>query len=437
MKRALSGTCVAIAVLATASGAWASTYHPNKPGDHAPNGCTRKDCTLREAVIKANGHLGPDRIRLRSGEVYHRSNAGTADDASADGDLDILGPLRIDTPKFVRRHGERRRARAATIDADDNERVLDAYAALTLVRVRMQDGLETQNAQQGGGIRTNDGDLHVKRSKLVSNSAPFGGGVIADNFDDRTTFSRSSITNNTVTADGAGIYVDGTSVVSLQRSTVAGNRATFEAGGVYIEGTLKVNRSTVSGNRAQDGDAGAIYVENGGNPDRRGLIAVNSTLALNGATGNGGAVYVSPASEATLNAVTVARNRANTNGAGGEEGGGIYNSTGTVMVDNTIIALNTVGPPSGEPDCSGSFVSGGHNLIGNALGCVGFTQPGDLVGGPLRLGQLADNGGPTKTIALRKGSRAINKAGADAPNLDQRGVKAFKGRDIGAFERRP
>ena len=56
-------------------------------------------------------------------------------------------------------------------------------------------------------------------------------------------------------------------------------------------------------------------------------------------------------------------------------------------------------------------------------------------GGALKLGKLATNGGPTKTVALKKGSRAINHAGPDAPELDQRGVKRGKKPDIGAYER--
>ena len=52
-------------------------------------------------------------------------------------------------------------------------------------------------------------------------------------------------------------------------------------------------------------------------------------------------------------------------------------------------------------------------------------------------GQLASNGGPTKTVALKKGSPAIGKAGSSPPKCDQRGVKRDAKPDIGAYERRP
>src|SRR6478672_2283994 len=66
-------------LLATAVGAFAvlaspasgTTYRPNKTGDHAPNGCTHGDCTVREALNRANAHSGADTVVLRGGKVYN------------------------------------------------------------------------------------------------------------------------------------------------------------------------------------------------------------------------------------------------------------------------------------------------------------------------------------------------------------------------------
>ena len=55
--------------------------------------------------------------------------------------------------------------------------------------------------------------------------------------------------------------------------------------------------------------------------------------------------------------------------------------------------------------------------------------------GGLSWGPLADNGGPTPTHKLQKGSEAIGHAGKDAPARDQRGVKRDSKPDIGAYER--
>lgn len=150
-----------------------------------------------------------------------------------------------------------------------------------------------------------------------------------------------------------------------------------------------------------------------------------------------------------LDYVTVVRNQAWTGldteeGTHGGSGGGIY-TTGddSVSIHDTVVALNTVAThhrPAIASDCSlrprpAPFLSLGHNLIGSSDGCTGF-GPTDLFGGKLKLGKLADNGGPTKTIALMKGSRAIGRAEPNAVRVDQRGVRRDKKPDIGAYERR-
>jgi hypothetical protein len=76
----------------------------------------------------------------------------------------------------------------------------------------------------------------------------------------------------------------------------------------------------------------------------------------------------------------------------------------------------------------------GANLSFPAGGCPGSFSNG----GPL-LAALADNGGPTRTMALGPGSAAINQVAIGTPNCpgaDQRGIGRPQGAacDIGAFE---
>jgi len=53
-----------------------------------------------------------------------------------------------------------------------------------------------------------------------------------------------------------------------------------------------------------------------------------------------------------------------------------------------------------------------------------------------RIGKLRRNGGPTRAVALRKRSPAINNASRrTAPNRDQRGERRGRKKDIGAYER--
>jgi hypothetical protein len=82
--------------------------------------------------------------------------------------------------------------------------------------------------------------------------------------------------------------------------------------------------------------------------------------------------------------------------------------------------------------------SGGHN-IDDLNGC-GFSAAGDRVNTNPHVGGLADNGGPTQTMALQTGSPAID-AGTNTgcPGTDQRGVARPQGSacDIGAYEVAP
>jgi hypothetical protein len=108
--------------------------------------------------------------------------------------------------------------------------------------------------------------------------------------------------------------------------------------------------------------------------------------------------------------------------------------SGTAVLTDTILA-------DGVTNCAGSMIaSGGYNLE-DANTC-GFTQPSDITNTNPLLGPLANNGGPTQTMALMPGSPAIDHGGTAAngcPPTDQRGVTRPQGPvcDIGAFEVAP
>lgn len=126
-----------------------------------------------------------------------------------------------------------------------------------------------------------------------------------------------------------------------------------------------------------------------------------------------------------------------------------FTSTSIMFVENSIVAENR-GELSSRSDVfnfAGTFVSGGHNLIGNGRGAAtAFDGPGDQVGTPAapinpRLGPLQDNGGPTLTHGLLAGSPALNAGDplfTSPPEFDQRGPGFSRVRDdtldIGAFE---
>ena len=90
-----------------------------------------------------------------------------------------------------------------------------------------------------------------------------------------------------------------------------------------------------------------------------------------------------------------------------------------------------------------TVASGGYNMESPGNTC-GLDQPSDQVNvsaDDLKLGELANNGGPTETHALGEGSVAVDQIPADMCEVDadQRGEPrpAGDGCDVGAFEVQP
>jgi hypothetical protein len=188
-----------------------------------------------------------------------------------------------------------------------------------------------------------------------------------------------------------------------------------------------ISDSTFSGNRAQE-NGGAI--SSFSNPAE----IVNSTFSGNRANGFGGAIWNS--GDVAVNSVTIARNVSDADDDTSGSGGGIYNSGGSgVEIVNSILALNDQLGGDAD-DCAGTFNSSGGNLRTDGVDCGGFTSPGDAIRANPKLATLARNGGPTRTIALRRGSPAIGRAVEIlAPDRDQRGRDRDNNPDSGAYER--
>jgi predicted outer membrane repeat protein len=470
----IAGLAAAGTLLLCAQGAAAKTYVPTKTGDPNPNGCKAHDCSLREAVIKANAHAGGDTIVLGGGKTYELTRAITANDAT-DGDLNI-NAVDGSALTIVSSNGK-----LATIDANQIDGVFGVIAGKTVFnRLKIKGGRRAGGP--GGGIRgeqtaamkvinsrvtgnfgayagailANSGPLHVSKSTISGNKASSYAGAIFANAN--VSVSRSRISGNQALNAGAlagAIFTN--SPLSISRSTFSGNRAAQSAGAIWANGPLGVSKSTFAGNSALGGAGGALFANDaatikqstissnhagnggGGGLFRSGAFStatlINDTFAKNTATGDGGGIFSD--SILTMNAVTVANNRSDSDGDTAGRGGGGY-FDGALSMSNSLIAKNSRGQSTG-PDCftNNPVTSNGHNLIGNSAGCtdwIGGIGYQNLTSAKIGIASLANNGGPTKTIALKSGSKAINHAGSDAPGRDQRGVKRHNP-DIGSFER--
>jgi hypothetical protein len=264
--------------------------------------------------------------------------------------------------------------------------------------------INQNSASFAGGamdIFTSAAMVTISGTAIQSNTAGGNGGGINNNFGPTLSLTSCSISGNTAGNYGGGIYNE-SAALTLSNNTVSSNSAGNLGGGIENNGgsTLTVSGSTFSGNFAFPG-GGGISDDNGST-----LTVTNCTFSGNHANGFGGGLR-GFSSTLTLTNCTVSGNSAGSTG-----GIGNAYSSSTITLTNTIVAGNSGG------DFSGSF-SGSYNLIG---------------GNPL-LAPLGSYGGPTQTMALLPGSRAIGAGTATgAPSTDQRGFPLNSPVDIGAFQ---
>jgi hypothetical protein len=190
-------------------------------------------------------------------------------------------------------------------------------------------------------------------------------------------------------------------------------------------GTLSITNSTLTGNSA-----------NGG-----GATSAPSTGQVSpvGGSGFGGAIFNRSGAVTTDN-VTIA---GNTVGGATGAGGGIYNYQDPNIVANATFSLSNslLASTTGGTNCTndgGTLSDVSHNLDDGAS--CGFS----LSNASPNLQPLANNGGPTLTMALGAGSQAINAgdssvcSSAPVNGIDQRGFSRRSGFcDIGAYEAQP
>ena len=381
-------------------------------------------------------------------------------------------------------------------DADGGAALLQKGGELTLEEVRFTRN-HIEDDRDGGAIDLESGDLTIVDSVIDHNTANGGGveegnggGLNVDDSGSTLTVSGTEVASNeSVTGHGGGIFQDEGNL-AVDGSVITGNKASGELGYAYGGGiaaepdgshTTKIERTTISGNSAEAG--GGLLAATGAG----GFLVTEATISDNTADAGGGVAIAGPT---TIEASTVSGNEAVEFGGGiaissgfdfpagspsllletatvaGNAGGGVHIDSGEAQIHASTIAANTnseaaAGGISGESgeqmsvrssivsgnsgnagagDCAVAVASGGHNLVGvQQPGCTWSEGEGDLFMTSPLLGPLADNGGPTQTMApISAASPAINH-GADPTRNDQRGLKrpvpiGVANTDIGAVE---
>jgi len=261
-----------------------------------------------------------------------------------------------------------------------------------------------------GGAILNDyqGTLAVTSSTFSSNTASYAGGGIA-NLGALTTVTSSIFSDNSSPnvsgPGGGGIYNAGT--LTVTSDTFSGNSSGYSGGAISSWGTLMVSNSTFSANTV------SAYIYGGGAISNIGIQGTVSALTVTNSTffdnsaggldgdGGGGGIYNNGNTETVITNSTFFGNGAPAGGGGAIANGGIDQdggvvAAGPITVINTVVANSTQG---NNCDTFGRSFLGGHNIDDDgSCGFLGASLSNTNAG--LDPAGLANNGGPTQTIAL-------------------------------------
>ena len=387
------------ALIAPATGQ-AATFEVNTTTDsNTPGACTAMvpSCSLREAVAAASA----------SPDLTDQVNVPAGDYPLALGDIEY-GVTSMGVLDKVSITGAG--ARATKVIGDGTDRIFTFNGGSGAIEgMTITGGTSTMTSTQegpgdGGAIfaQTSEADtLSLSGVTLAGNSAMLNGGAIASPPESGT----------------------GTVAITIDASTISDNHVTGGVmegggGGIYTFGDLTITNSTITANSAENPG-----VNMGGGV----LSALDMATA---AIGN----------ETKLLNTTIANNTIGGAMASSGMGAGFamvdptMGTMGTLEARNTIVANNTIN--GAIQDCSLVGASTSANSLSSDTSCQ-FNDGGSKESTDPQLAALADNGGPTNTLAIAAASPAFNAGtNTDCPATDQRGTPRPQGPscDIGAFE---
>ncbi len=205
-------------------------------------------------------------------------------------------------------------------------------SAVNITGCKFENCVSTATTGFGGAIYWDGGTLNLSNTDITSCSAPKGGAIYVKS--GKVVMDSGTISGNTATTDGGGVYVDSNGTFIMSGGTISGNTATNGAGGgICNEGITCLYDGATIGNASASG------------------TAESATACSNKAGTNGGGIYNGKklalgykawASTATAPAATdketltkgVYYNYAGT-------GGGIFNfNTGTIYIASGNVSKN-------------------------------------------------------------------------------------------------
>ena len=434
----LAGGATTALLAAFAIPASATTLTVDSTGDgladatHCTNG-TVGDCTLRDALLAAT-----------SGDTITFDASATGAITLTQGELAFSSAVSIVGPG----------ASSLSVDGNGLSRVFNVSSGITgdvaISGLTVTGGALSSGSDAGAGLEfRNQGNAVVDGVVVVANVNSNGtsGGIDFQNIGDASV-TNSVISGNTAgTAAGLGFF-NYSGTATLDSSTVDGNTATATADGgvsVYGPNSFTMRNSTISGNSAAT-FAGAFSVAASSSS-----YIYNSTIANNTA-GVGGAIVIRQSAVMKIVMSTISGNSSTDSAPVGNyvAAGGIaadHSSQeylyGVILSGNTSVFDSTISDMGfANLGSTLGLVDTHHSVLGNVTGMTLYAEANVYSTDP-GLAALADNGGPTKTMALLSGSVAIDAGPDPVPSFtgnqyDQRGAGYARitgsSSDIGAFE---
>ncbi len=397
-----------------------------------PNG----NCTLREAVLAANGDVAVDGCAAGSGAdvievpagTYTLTLAGAGEDASLTGDLDVTGELVIAGAGAATTI-----IRAGIPGVSSVDRAIHAHgpATVELRDLTIRDsGVTTSTLGSGGGVLNDGATLTVRRVALLSN------------------FCSATVWWNGSSDVGGGLAQTAGSLL-LGDSTVEQNLCIRGGGIGILGGTFTIEHSVLRRNVASPAGGGLLVDASASGSIDHAAVVQNSARTGDGPGsfwpgGQGGGIF--SAGALTIDETTVAGNAVTSGYPDTSAGDGIYNA-GTLTLTYATIARNGFATPIGsatryravenagasatttlhgtlvDDQCVGvGFVSAGFNVEPHAT--CNLSDLTDLPGATTAVGATPQPWLGTYVLPLLTGSAALDSAGDDpaCPADDQAGT---------------
>lgn len=274
-------------------------------------------------------------------------------------------------------------------------------------------------ATSGGGVNVDTTAKFTMESGTISeNNAQYGGGVYSKSYMNntnptKTTMNGGEISKNTASQSGGGVCVE-YGYFEMYDGIISDNTAAENGGGVNVGGgyangqntLFTMSGGTISGNKAESGNGGGIWlyvaqppvitggtISNNTAKNGGGVWIGNNTITINSgskisgntATENGGGVCVDSNGILTINGGEISDNTANQNGGGvylnrsmgpnnnvkdftisgntATDGGGVYLKNGIFVINN---GTNTISENKATGNGGGVYYSDGMFVINGA-----------------------------------------------------------------------